>query len=190
MLFDVSGSTSKTVRLDENFSSLGWNFPFFSASQQGKAWMIGLTPKIPLNLTVNGSTGKTTLNLSGVTLQSLAVDASTGNMEIDLPNQDQRYPTTLNMSTGNMVVSVPQGATFDMTVDGSTGNLTVDLPEGSGVQVNVRSSGPGRLILPDGYQKVRGTNQKEGVWENAAYATTSSPIHFVVDLSTGNIALR
>lgn len=192
IIFETSGEMEKTVRLDQSIDIPFWTFRWDALIGQNLApWEIGLTPEIPMELKVDVSTGRADLDLSQLQLKSLIVDGGTGNLEINLPEESDRYDFSLDVSTGNVTIIVPEKASMDMTVDGGTGNLVIDVPPGAGLQVEVRDGGVGNLRLPAGFDKVReGNDDDEGVWENDDYATTSSPLRIILDISTGNVQIR
>lgn len=191
--FSTTGEQKKTVYLSQQNEGLWWNFGWELLSRPAsiQPWEIGLSPRIPLDLVVDAATARTEVDLSELQLHSLDLDGGTGNMEIDLPEDGDRFDINLDMSTGNVTLRVPKTSSFDLEVDGSTGNLIVDIADGVGVEVEVKDGGVGSLRLGSGFTKVReGDDDDEGVWQNAAYATTSTPVRITLDISTGNIELR
>jgi hypothetical protein len=189
--FTASGNEQKTVKLGVSSEDPTWWFNWLaSGAQESKPWDIGLTTQVPLRLRVDASTGSTKMDLDGVQLESLTVNGSTGSLVIDLPADAPRFPFTYDASTGSAVINVPGGTAFDMNVEASTGSITIDVPDGAGVQVDVRDGGPGGLNMP-GIEKVSGRqNEDEGIYENAAYATSPYPIKIVLDLSTGGVTIK
>jgi hypothetical protein len=188
---DVSGSGAKKVELrqsgDTNFNFFNFNW----LAQPVQPWDIGLTTGIPLDLTVDASTGSTQMDLTGIQLQGLDIQSSTGSMQVTLPAGQESFPFVLNMSTGSMNIEVPEGTGFEMTAEGSTGSLSIDVPEGSGLRVEVTDDGPGSVNLPNGVRKISGDdNDDEGVYQNEAFETSDNPINITLDLSTGSFNVR
>lgn len=145
-----------------------------------------------MDLSVDASTGPASLDLAELTLSSLTVDASTGSMDITLPGNQKIAAIKVNCSTGPVQITVPTGTSGAMTIHASTGNLVINLPENAGAQVTITHNGPGSLSL-GGFKKVRGPvepSNKEGVYENAAYATSNAPILLSLDLSTGSVSVQ
>lgn len=192
IVFDVSGDTEKTIRLDQTTGPSFWTFRWDALIGQNLApWEIGLTPEIPLALTVDVGTGKTELDLTRLKLESLVVDGGTGQVEITLPEDRGRYTFNLDVSTGSAKVKIPAGASLDLNVDGGTGSLVIEVAKDAGVQVEVADGGVGKLNLPAGYDKVRdGNDDDEGVWENQSYTSTAAPVRIKLDISTGSVTIR
>lgn len=190
-ILDTSGTETKTVRLhQEGNAGVQW-FDFSWIGQNMQPWDIGLTTKIPLALSIDASTGSTNLDLTGVQLQELDIQASTGSMDVILPEGLERLPFKLDMSTGSMDIRVPDNTGFTMTAEGSTGSLSIDIPDGAGLRVEVVDDGPGSLNLPSGMDKIsRGDDGDEGVYQNDAYATSDNPIDIRIDTSTGSVSIR
>lgn len=192
-VLDASGSEQKNISLKDTFTPDNFVFNFRPdqwLEVSSKSWDIGLTPAIPLKLTVNASTGSTNLNLSGLKLDSLNVDGSTGSMDITLPENSVSLPFDLHASTGSITMTVPN-TQVDMAINASTGSITINTPSGSGVQVDLRDASVGSFSLPSDFKKVSGSgNDKEGVYENSAYAGAKAPIRIRLNMSTGSFTLR
>lgn len=188
---DASGSEVKNVRL-ENSPTDGFNFMNFRwIGQASRPWDIGLTLSIPLNLTVDASTGSTNMDLTGMKLEGLTIMASTGSMTIILPANQASFPFKVDGSTGSLTIRVPEKTGFDLDLDASTGSLTMNVPADAGMQVVVTSGGTGSLNLPDSMKKVSGeSNKKEGTYENDAFAAAKNPIKIRLDMSTGSVTIH
>jgi len=192
IIFETSGTTEKSVRLDQTSGSGFWivRWDMFIGQDLG-TWEIGLTPEIPLALTVDVGTGRADIDLSGLILESLDIDGGTGGMNIILPAESEHYNFKLDVSTGGTSVQIPKGASVDLDLDGGTGSVVIDVADNAGVQVEVRDGGVGALRLPPGFVKVDGeAGDDEGVWENDAYTSTSAPVRIILDIGTGSVEIR
>jgi hypothetical protein len=198
VVLDASGADRKNVELHEDFRPDNFVFNpridqwFDSAS---KPWDIGLTPKIPLALSINAGTGRTDLNLAGLKLESLKVNVGTGSMGVVLPGGQAvgqaSLPVDIDGGTGGITVRLPDNTPVELKVNGGTGGLQINLPAGAGVQVEVRNGGLGGLHLPDGFTKVSGNVQdKEGTWQNAAYSGSKTPVKIILDIGTGGVTIQ
>jgi len=187
-----SGESQRTVRLVQE----GESFNFTPRIDQWAAlaeqdWEIQLTPTIPLDLTVDASTGSLEMNLTTLKLERLEVDGSTGSIELALPASVDSYPVKVDGSTGSLDISIADKTAVDLDIQASTGSIEIDVPEGAGVQVRITDGGTGSLNLPAGFDKVQGeSNEKEGTYENDAFDSASDPITIVVDMSTGSVNVR
>jgi hypothetical protein len=192
MDYHASGSgDQKAIRLGEGMNGLLFNLPAFAYESQAHPWYIGLSPRIPLKLDINGGIGEANIDLSELQLASLRIDGGVGTFQVKLPEDSAPYKFRLTASTGEISIDAPSGATFDMEASGGTGRLLISLPADSGVQVTVRNGGIGSLNLPNGYRKVRqGDKEDEGVWENEVYRTDETPITIVLDISIGSVTIR
>lgn len=192
IIFDVTGSETKNVLLDERSVGAIWNIRWdaFLKSGDETQWQIGLSPDVLLQLTVNGGTGSTDLDLTGLELESLTVDGGTGSMRIALPEDSRRFPINLDGGTGSVTITVPENLSFDLTADGGTGSLNIDIPDDAGVRVEVRDGGVGSVNLSGAFKRISGGRGDEGVWETDAYATTETPIKITLDVGTGSVTIR
>ncbi len=194
VVLDASGGERKNVQLREAFAP--GNFALNPRIDQwiesaSRTWDIGLTPKIPLALTIDAGTGSTDLNLQGLKLEMLRVNAGTGSVHISLPVSQTSLPVNIDGGTGSISVAMPANTPVELGMNGGTGGLDITLPAGAGVSVEVRSGGLGGLHLPDGFTKVSGNpDEKEGTWQNAAFNGSKTPIRITLDIGTGGVTIR
>ncbi len=194
VVLDASGSEQKNVNLHEAHGSNNVLFnpridQWIEAST--RTWDIGLSPNVPLALTVDEGTGRTDLNLSGLKLTTLKVSAGTGSLSLILPESQAELPVKLDMGTGSMDVRLPANTAVNLNINGGTGGLTITLPAGAAVQVYVADSGLGGLTLPDGFTKVSGeASNKEGTYQNAAYSGAKTPIMITIHMGTGGVTIH
>ncbi len=194
MLLDASGNEQMNVELRSNPNVDNFFFnpridQWFEVATH--PWDIGISPVVPLQLTINAGTARTDLNLGGLKLTSLQVDAGTGQMSITLPESQASLPVQLNMGTGGMEVNLPASTPVDLTADGGTGGLQIRLPPGAGVQVYVPDSGLGGLNLPSSLTKVSGNaGDKEGTYQNAAFNNTDTPVKITLHMGTGGVTIH
>lgn len=189
---NVSGGERKDVQLEDNFGGNfnWWRFDQF-LSGTNNPWTIGLNDSVPLDLAVDASTGSARLNLAGLKVSSMRLNASTGSMDVRLPAGQAITPLEVKCSTGSMAITIPGDTAVDMSINASTGGVTVNLPADAGVQVTVVSNGTGGLSLGPGLDKVQGDSKdKEGVYQNAAFKTSGTPIKIRLDMSTGGVTIR
>ena len=190
--FQATGDTEKTISLSQ-IGAESWNNLFLPALQgEALIWNIGLSPDIPLDLTVDASTGSADLDLSGLELEALDYDASTGSTTILLPDSAEGYETRLMASTGSMTVVLPAESNLTLTLDGSTGKVTFHAPEGAAIRIEVRSGGTGDLKLPDWITKVSGlADRDEGTYETEGFDRADYQILILIeDIGTGNIVVQ
>lgn len=212
--FVVSGSTERSVELSHHRDSSDWwqRWPFGAADQD---WEIGLTPEIPLALTVGASSGGAVLDLSDLWLRSLTVDASSGGLELSLPAVDGTYEVRIDGSSGGMEIDIADHASIrivlevssgeveirvgedvdlDLQIDGSSGNVVVIPSEDAAVQVDVRDDSSGDVQVPRHFDQVDdGNDNREdtGVWETPGYDDARYRISIlVVEMSSGDIIIR
>lgn len=195
VLLTRSGNQDQNLHLFErdDFDGMSWFQHITDLAAVGqKPWQIGLAPDLPLDLTVSSGTGKSTLNLTGLTLSRLSVDAGTGSIKVQLPVQKASLPVKIHTGTGSGQIILPADTSVDLSAESGTGSLNIQIPSAkSGVQVEVIDAGIGRITLPDGFTKVSGDREdRTGVWENEAFQNAKNPIHIRLDLGTGGATIR
>jgi hypothetical protein len=210
--FTVDGTTKKTVALS---SASGWQWWQRIGNDTEHAWDIGLAPGVPLSIIVNASSGSNTMDLTGLQVQRLEVDASSGDSQVVLPVGDQSSATppdielqsssgrmevdapersalamNIGMSSGDTRVSIGKDSAVDIRFRGSSGQFVLTLAAGQAFKVEVRQVSSGDVKLPDGLTRVSGTGQ-EGVWQTPGYESASTRVNLVIEsMSSGTVKVQ
>jgi len=202
-----SGGTRRSVRLG---SQPEFHFGFLNI-RQDLPWDVQINPSVPVDLRIEASSGPATLDLSGLTLSGLSVDASSGPLVMQLA--PGAYSLDYEASSGRTEISAPAGldleafidmssGRFTLTLDeqtnaeivlqdASSGHFTVQVPRGAAVRLDVRDSSSGRVIVPDELALVHGEGDDEGVWETAGYSGAAYQISIVAEsMSSGDLIVE
>ncbi|MCL5997491.1 MAG: DUF4097 family beta strand repeat-containing protein, partial [Chloroflexi bacterium] len=189
--FAVQGDAEKTVRLQQRNGTGIMFWPFSSLNGDQLRWDIGLTPRIPIDLRIDASSGSAQLNLSDLKLQALTIDASSGAFNADLPDMPEHYDVRVQASSGSFNMNVPEGVDLRAEVDMSSGHVVFDVPNGAAVQVDVRNSSSGSVVVPSDYTRTRDDGRDQGTWESPNYGQAERKIILVVtDMSSGTFEVR
>lgn len=121
-------------------------------------WNVQLTNEIPVNLDVEMGVSDAELNLSGIQLSHLSVDAGVGDTTINLVGDWQE--------------------SFDAEFELGVGDAKIHLPQETGVKLSV-SKGIGSIGTKGFISKGK------GVYVNEAYGKTDTTIHLKVDVGVG-----
>lgn len=107
--------------------SLKMDFPTFYPNMT--QWEMGITPEIPVSLTVDNGAGELFLALEGLALESLQVE----------------------QGVGDIVIRLPKEMEGDVSVDQAVGRIQILVSEDTGIRVHFEKA-LSRLDVPDGYQ--------------------------------------
>ena len=151
--YNVSGSTGNLIVRQPSGS-------FFGSSHYN--WDLRFKNETPLDFRFELGVGNTTLNMAGLTLSGLNVQAGVGNTDINLAGI-----TTTNMS-GN--------------INGGVGNITIRVPQDIGVQVVV-NQGLGRI-------HINGLKASGNTYTNDAFGKTSNSIRLNISSGVGEITIN
>lgn len=210
--FTSEGTTKKTVTLR---SSDGWQWWQRIGDETATPWDIGLARGVRLDLRVLASSGSNTIDLTGLLLRRVEVDASSGDSQVVLPVGDPMSATMpqidLRSSSGRMEVQSPAGAVYTMGIDmssgdarvtlgkdstadirfrGSSGQFVLTVSAGQGLRVEVRQVSSGDVKLPDGLTRVSGTGD-EGVWETPGYESAANGVSLIIEsMSSGTVKVQ
>jgi len=188
--FRVTGEEEKWITLQHD-GILSWPF-LFSPGDDDLVWDIGLSPMGTFDLKVDASTGEMQIDLTGITLSDFRFDGGTGTSEIHLPETAADYDVYIDGSTGAIDLIVPREGNISMRVDGSTGKITFDIPEDVDIRIEVLSGGTGDIILPDWISKVSGAQDRdEGVYVSDDADSNDPQITITIeDIGTGDILIN
>ena len=192
MEFIVDGSQKKHIEFRHTGFLSGLPGFIYANYQEDLTWHIGLNPDVPFSIHADASTGHSKFDLSGIRLEELVFDGSTGRSKIILPESTNAYQVTLEGSTGAMWVSLPTEANLTLHLEGSTGEIVLDAPEGAPIQVEVLKGGTGDVILPAWVGKTSGREDRdEGLYQSESFTSADFRMQIIVeDISTGNIVLE
>jgi hypothetical protein len=167
LVFDTSLRGSRAnVKLDSHFSA-PWFGPFDLGERAEERWDVRLSPKVPLDLTLDAGSGPCDLDLSGLQVSGLFLDSGSGPIDLTLPS----------------------GSTFGVRMDGGSGPVAIILPESVGARV-VLDSGSGPFRPDERFRLVEGERNRDGVWETDNYRTAEHTLLMEIDQGSGPISIR
>lgn len=186
--FHTSGSTKKTVRLSRNeadfllFNPLYWD--------PSLKWEIGLTPQIPLDLTIDGGSGDSQVDLSRLVLEKLKVAMGSGASHYTAPVGGSSLTIQVSGGSGAMEWTIPDRASFSMRLTGGSGSIHITLPSLPAVRLEVMNEGSGEIKFPNDWVKQSGSQGDEGTWESPNYSQSPYKIDIVITRgSSGSIRI-
>jgi len=173
--YSVTGNEAKSVHISQISNPTNWfRFDFSFTSLK---WDIGLSPRVPIDLTMDGGSGSVTADLTGLELSSLQASMGSGSSKFTLPQSKTVYQAKIDSGSGSVNISLPAATNLTLQLDSGSGSLNISLPAGAAVRVEVSDSGSGSLNLPGSLQSTGGSNTSgTGNWQSAGYDTASSRI--------------
>jgi hypothetical protein len=167
LIFDVDMRGGRAdVELDSHFSA-PWFGPFDLGDRERQRWDVRLSPKVPLDLTLDAGSGPCDFDLTGLLVSDLFLDSGSGPIDLALPS----------------------GTTFDTRIDGGSGPITIILPESVGARV-VLDSGSGPFRPDQRFRLVKGERGDDGLWETDNFRTAEHTILMDIDQGSGPISIR
>lgn len=198
LTFDVTGETgetSKTIHLSENETgSTSFFTPdlgIFGAAFNNRSelrWNIGLSPQVPLALTISGGVGASELDLSALQLTSLNLNLGVGAVTLRLPAADAAYTATLSSGVGEANITIAPDAALTLTVSGGVGATTIDVPDGAAVRLDA-SGGLGAITVPGSLTLVSGDGDN-GIWESEGFSGADRRIEISYNGGVGGLTIR
>lgn len=138
---------------------------YVSASHSLGDWAVGLSPKLPINLTVQASQGESSLDLRSLKLLGLQVTQELGNLQLKLP-----------------------AANLKATLRQAQGDTTITLPPNTGISLEVKKLTQGTLVMNG--KKVADGQDFNGTYQSANFGTATYRINVTVTVGQGNLTVR
>jgi hypothetical protein len=168
--FDVSSGRRATVLLSTTSMGAGWSPASWSESPnlegQERRWALGLSPRVPIDLELDGGSGSAEIDLRGLELDGFELDVASGGVDLYLPRGE--YESRIEGGSGSLDLYVPTRAGIRLVVDGGSGALF-----------------PGtRLSL------VEGDRDRDGVWESENLRQADDLLDIRLDVASGTVRIR
>jgi len=185
--YSETGNPDRRITLSQQ-SSGAWSIPWNTTA----SWDIGISPNLPIDLTIDGASGSASLDLSELRLTSFAIDQGSGSLTLSLPASTQAYTADIAGGSGSLTLNLPENADLTIRLDGASGSINIDVPDNTALQVEIRDAGSGSVNLPNWLDAVRVYNDnKEGQWETAGFDTAEHQITILCDnLGSGSFNLK
>ncbi len=119
--YSANNGTAKYVLKSRGSFSMG---PEILGESQ-KKWALALSRDVPLELKVSTGASKSMLDLTGLDLRRLDIDAGVGQVTIKLPASGQ-YPVTVDGGVGQVVIMIPQGVAARVEAKDGLGGVTTE----------------------------------------------------------------
>lgn len=158
----VAPSTATTPTLGVKTPTVKAGVAYVSASHETGDWAVGLSPRLPLALTIRQDTGSMDLNLRGLPLTALNLMGTTSDIQLVLPSRS---------------------LTANITQD--TGSLNLYLPADTGLQVVIQNFGTGSLVVEG--QEVASGIALTGSYKTANYDSARNRITLNLKMTTGDV---
>lgn len=169
----------KTGRLSIEQSSMKADFNL-NIDDEINVWTIRLNDRVQQDLHCEIGAGETELNLRGLNLSHVRIDAGVGEHTIDL--RDSSVPE-MEVNAGVGEVSIDLSGTWrndlDAEISGGIGQLNLKLPRDVGIRLEV-SGGLGSVDAP-------GLQRQDHVYTNALYGKAQQNLVFDVKAGMGSI---
>ena len=147
LTFNATGSARRNVSLKLD-NEMSFGFIGFFEDQQivGK---VGLSPDLPIELSVDVGGGSAELDLAGLELTDLQVNSGSGSIKLTYP--DNNLPVDLSAGSGSISIETGAGSELDLEAEVGSGRISVEIAEGVYGEVELQSGSGGITVyLPEG----------------------------------------
>lgn len=185
--FSDSGNPTRRIRLAQTGTSgfrISWD--------PNARWDIGLTPNLPIDLTIDGGSGSANLDLSELRLTGFSIDQGSGSLQLQLPPSTQPYNANITGGSGSMSLTVPPDGDLTVRLEGGSGSINLKIPAEAAVRLEIRNSGSGSVNVTDRLMAAKVfENFKEGTWETAGFDQAAHKLIIICDdLGSGSFNIN
>jgi hypothetical protein len=182
--YTVSGNSQRRIEFgQQEVHTTNW-----LGTDEDLRWSIGLTPSIPLSLSINTGVGEANLDLTALNLTNLALTGGVGRIDLALPNRETAYQVSITGGVGDLNIVVPQLPTVDLTIGGGVGKVHIDIPDDAAIRVTV-SPGLGSVHLPPRLERTSASTGTQ-VWESADYESALHRITVYLESGLGGLTIE
>jgi hypothetical protein len=211
--FSARGAGEKTISI-EPIANTSFDIDWIDLVGADARWEIGLSPEVPIDLSVDVGSGSATIDLMYLEIKELGIDGGSGSTELILPESSSQYTASIDGGSGSFDIEFESGAealammsvgsgSFDVVIgssadveariDGGSGSITIDVPGDVGVRVVIRARGSGSVSVPSSYWLVddMGDNDRDtGIWETEGFSSAPHRVEITFDPGSGSFTLR
>lgn len=189
MDYSAEGETQKTIRLKQDDTRINFfeGFGFLGAvfdSEQDLYWKVGLSPDVPIDLTINAGVGESNLDLSQLELSGLDIDIGVGQLDLRLPAADSAYDAKLRGGAGNVTITIADDADLTLDINGGVGNFNIDVPDNAAVRINA-DIGLGDVTVLGDFNKIG-----SDTWETSDYSEAARRITIDFEGGVGQLTVQ
>jgi hypothetical protein len=212
--FSASGTRNKSITIDPRGDYSLLDDTWVNTVARNARWEIGLSPDVPLDLTVDVGSGGAVLELMDLDLSDFILDGGSGSTDLALPASASQYDVEIDGGSGSFAIEleagadiqanfnvgsgsfnfvIGSGADVELSIDGGSGSITIDVPNNVGVRVVVTERGSGGVRLPNSYRLVddRGDNDRDtGIWESEGFGSVAHQVEIEFDPGSGSMTVR
>ncbi len=194
IVMNVSGEAKKNISLSPT-THLDFNGPFhflgllIDKDNTGPRWDIGLNPRVPIELDINGGLGNATIDLQDIWLRSLYLDAGAGAFDLTLPATEAAYSAEIKGGVGALRITIVEGADLTLRLEGGAGTVTIDVPDEAAVHIDV-TGGLTTVTMPRHFQKVREGDLQGGTWETEGFGGADRQIDILFRGALGTLTVE
>jgi TMEM175 potassium channel family protein len=109
------------------YDYLSARFPWTWGSADLLDWVVGLSPDIPISLTVDNAAGDARLALSRLKVPEVTIQIAAGTLELTLPQNAGHTSVKIDGSASSIVVHVPRGVAAAIQAEQTLGGVVVDV---------------------------------------------------------------
>ena len=150
------------------------------------AWNLGLTPELPIDLSLDSGSGSVIADLNSLILSEFALDGGSGRLEVILPGGD--YAAEVDVGSGAVELTLPSSGQLRLEIDGGSGRVVIMLPASLAARVEL-DSGSGAFQPDDRFQLDREDGDVE-IWETANFESASEWVEIEIDQGSGQIVIQ
>jgi len=194
--FVDEGTSEKNIRLKQKTDfklsgkPLQEGFRAF-ANREDLRWDIGLSPDVPISLSLDGGVGPTMVDLTGLQVKYLEADTGVGTLTLTLPADVADMQVEVDGGVGQTRIFVPDHTWGVLDVDGGIGAVEITIPPNAAVQIKAKA-GLGAIHVPDSLNRMSKQDFMEqgGVWQSEGFELAQKRLVILYEGGVGQLTVR
>lgn len=149
-------------------------------------WEIGISPEVPVELTINAGNGSVDAWLASLLLTRLSVNGGNGGFDASFPGGN--YDISVDGGNGRLSIELPDKGRQEMELEGGNGSITLTLSPDMEAQLQF-DEGSGNVSVDGRFELVRGDGD-EGVYQTEGYEDAPNRILIIAQTGNGRLTIR
>ena len=147
-------------------------------------WELGLSPDVPLSLSLTAAAGASRLDLRELTLEELSLDVAAGEATVFLPDGD--YEAAIENNAAATTMTLPEAGEQTIELHVAAGSVEMELPAGMEARVEVDQA---LASFEEGNANLHRVGTSN-VWQTDGYEESADRVTIIVDIAVGSVTLR
>jgi uncharacterized membrane protein len=114
------------LQIPQKRGFMSFRYPWAWGPANALDWIVRLSPSIPVSLVIQSSGGQLELDLTGLAIRAIRIEASASSVRLVLPQAAGEVPVSVTASVSSLAIRVPKGSPARIKSSRSLRNSDID----------------------------------------------------------------